>query len=314
MLTEKRLNEALKRAKIFDFDKNDKYIFFSDVHRGDNSMSDEFARNQSIYLHAMNYYYCNGYRYVEIGDGEELWEHAKFMHIRRAHSDVYELLRRFFLDNRLTLIYGNHNIFMKNPHYVKNNLYYYYDEYLEKNNDLFPGIKVYESIILKYKETGQEVFVVHGHQGDLINDQLWRVSMLMLRYFWRYMHIIGFRNPASPAKNVFKVHKIEKNFNKWNISKKILMICGHTHRPKFPGKEDLPYINTGCCVHPRGITGVEIVNGQVMMVNWRVKPNEEGMLYINRKVIRGPLPIDYFNNFTHDEIKNKYLSQGINFE
>lgn len=296
MLTDKRLNEALKNASIMEFTNKDKFIFFSDVHRGDNSMSDEFAHNQSIYMHAMNFYYCNGYRYIEVGDGEELWEHARFMHIRRAHSDVYDLLRKFYQDGRLTLLYGNHNIFFKNPHFVRNNLYSYYDEYLDKLTDLYPGINVYESIRLKSRETGQEIFVVHGHQGDLINDQLWKVSMFMLRYFWRYMHIIGFRNPASPAKNVLKVHKIEKNFNKWNQDQRVMMICGHTHRPKFPGKEDLPYFNTGCCVHPRGITGIELENGQVMLVNWRVRPNEKGMLYIDRKIIRGPLAIDYFMN------------------
>lgn len=281
-------------AKVIPFDENDKFIFFSDVHRGDNSMSDEFAHNQSIYMHALNYYYSNNYTYIEIGDGEELWEHARFTHIRRAHSDVYDLLGKFYADNRLTIIYGNHNIFLKNHTYVKNHLYRYYDEYLEKERELYPGIEVYESIIMKQKRTGQEIFIVHGHQGDLINDQLWRVSMVMLRYFWRYMHIVGFRNPASPAKNVIKQHKIEKNFNKWNAKKRMLMICGHTHRPKFPGRDDLPYINTGCCVHPRGITGIEMFNGEIMMVDWRVKPNEDGMLYIDRKVIRGPLPISYY--------------------
>lgn len=295
MLTEKRLNEAYKNAKEIPFDDTSKYIFFSDVHRGDNSMSDEFAHNQSIYYHALNYYYGKDYTYIEVGDGDELWEHAKFNYIRGAHSDVYGLLKKFFNSERLIMLYGNHNIFLKSPHFREKNVFHFYDDYLQTKADLFPGIVVYESVVLKHRQTNQNIFVVHGHQGDLINDQLWWVSMLMLRYFWRYMHMVGFQNPASPAKNVHKQHKIEKNFNKWNKKNNIMMICGHTHRPKFPGKGDMPYFNTGCCVHPRGITGIEIVNGEILMVNWRVNPDKEGVLKITRKVIRGPVPIIKYN-------------------
>ncbi|MBC8061451.1 MAG: serine/threonine protein phosphatase [Clostridiaceae bacterium] len=291
MLTEKRLNETYKNAKEISFDDNSKFIFFSDIHRGDNSMSDEFAHNQSIYYHALEYYYEKEYTYVEVGDGEELWEHAKFNYIRRAHSDVYELIKKFYNSDRFIMLFGNHNVFLKNPYFVEKNLYHYYDDYLQKESHLFPGIIVYESIILKHKQTSQEIFVVHGHQGDLINDQLWRLSMFMLRYFWRYMHIVGFKNPASPAKNIYKQHKIERNFNKWNRLNGVMMICGHTHRPKFPSRGEMPYFNTGCCVHPRGITGIEITNGKIMMVSWRVTPDKNGFLQINRTIIHGPTEI-----------------------
>jgi len=296
MLTEKRLNEAYRNAKEIPFDDDSKYIFFSDVHRGDNSMSDEFAHNQSTYYHALEYYYENGYTYVEVGDGDELWEHAKFNYIRSAHSDVYELLTKFFIAKRLIVLFGNHNIFLKNPEFVEKNLFCYYDEYLQKEIKLFPDIKVYESIILKHTQTLQEIFVVHGHQGDLINDQLWRISMVMLRYFWRYMHIVGFKNPASPAKNIYKQHKIERNFNKWNRLSGMMMICGHTHRPKFPSRGEMPYFNTGCCVHPREITGIEISNGEIMLVSWRVTPDKDGFLQIVRSVVHGPVKILDFDD------------------
>lgn len=297
MKTEERLNSAYGRSKCIEFDNKSKYIFFSDVHRGDNSMSDEFAHNQTIYYHALNHYFNEGYTYVEAGDGDELWEHARFGHIRSAHSDVYYLLSKIHQAGKLIMLYGNHNIFLKDPNYIKRNLHSYYDEYLEKENDLFPGLQVHEGIVLKHKETGREVFVVHGHQGDLMNDQLWWISMFMLRYFWRFMHIVGFRNPASPAKNVDKQHKIEKNFNKWNDKYKKILICGHTHRPKFPGKGESLYFNTGCCVHPRGISGIEIVGGQIMLVDWRVRPNFNGGLYIDKKIIRGPVPIESLEKY-----------------
>lgn len=288
MNTDGRLMRAYKSAQEIQFDDTSKIVFLSDVHRGDNSLSDEFAHNQNIYYHALNHYYNEGYTYVEVGDGDELWEHAKFEHIRSAHSDVYWLLSQFHEVNRLIMLYGNHNMHFRNPQFVEKNLQEFYDEYLEERGTLFPEIKVHESIILRHSDTGQKIFVVHGHQGDLLNDQLWRVSMAWMRYFWRIMHIIGFRNPASPAKNRVKRHKIEKNFSDFIQRHGIILICGHTHRPKFPNPGEVPYFNDGCCVHPRGISGIEIVDGKIMLVDWRVRPNNKGSLYISRKVIRGP--------------------------
>jgi hypothetical protein len=73
MFTDRRLTEAYKGAKVEYFDENSRYIFFSDCHRGDDSVSDEFTRNQNVLLHALDYYFNNGYIYVEVGDGDELW-------------------------------------------------------------------------------------------------------------------------------------------------------------------------------------------------------------------------------------------------
>lgn len=294
MKTMKRLTRAYENAEVIEFDSNSKYIIFGDVHRGDNSMSDEFAHNQNIYNFAMKYYLDNGYTYIEAGDGDELWEHAKFKLIRSAHSDVFCLLRDFYADDRLIMLYGNHNMILRNPHFTQHQMETFDDEYDEATSKLFPGIKIREGIVLKYKDTGQEFLVVHGHQGDLMNDQLWRISMLSLRYFWRFMHVIGFHNPSSPSKNSLKRHKIEINFYKWINENRKHIICGHTHRPQFPKANGASYFNTGCCIHPRGITGIEIADGEIMLTDWRIKPNEDGDLRITKKVIRGPKKLTDF--------------------
>lgn len=296
MFTDKRLTNAYKSAKIEYFDKSSRYIIFSDAHRGDDSVSDEFSRNQNIFSHALDYYYAHGYVYVEAGDGDELWEHARFKHIRLAHSDVFLTLKRFYDKNRLIFLYGNHNIFLRSKMYVRHNFYDFYDEYKQGNYDLFRGIIPYQALVLKDKTSGQEILIVHGHQGDLMNDQLWIVSMLMLRYFWRFMHLVGFQNPASPAKNLYKRHRIEKNYKKWIRRHKMMLICGHTHRPKFPKKNELPYFNSGCCIHTKGLTGIEISEGNIMMVDWRIRADEVGVLRIERHVMRGPESIKRYNN------------------
>ncbi len=294
MFTTQRLNQAYETAHRISYDKNSKFILFSDVHRGDNSISDEFAHNQNIYYFALQYYYNEGFTYVEAGDGDELWEHSKFDVIRYAHSDVFMLLRDFYLNNRFVMLFGNHNNTFRNLNTIQNNLFHFYDEYEEFFNQLFPNIRVHESVILENRELDQEILVVHGHQGDFINDQIWPIMRFLSRHFWRYFHIIGFRNPASPAKNIHKRHKIEKNYTKWIQHSRKILIAGHTHRPKYPKSYELPYFNTGCCIHPRNITGLEIQNNEIAMVEWRIMPNASGTLQIKRRVTRGPMPIESF--------------------
>ena len=70
MNTIKKLLNAYNTAKKVNFDASSKFVFFSDIHRGDNSLADEFAHNQNIYLFALQHYLEEGYTYIEVGDGD----------------------------------------------------------------------------------------------------------------------------------------------------------------------------------------------------------------------------------------------------
>jgi UDP-2,3-diacylglucosamine pyrophosphatase LpxH len=302
-LAEKRLTEAYKNAKVEYFDRNSKYIFFSDCHRGDCTPSDEFAKNQNIFLFALEHYYRNGFTYVELGDGDELWEHSNFKHIRLAHDEVYTLIKKYFDDNRFIMLYGNHNIHLKYKDFVEKNFYKFYDEYNEEEIELFPGLTPYEAVVFKHKYTGQEILAVHGHQGDRMNDRLWHFNMITVRYFWKFLHSVGFINPASPVKNAEKIHKIERIYGNWIKKNKTMIICGHTHRPHFPKAHELPYFNDGSCVRASGIQGIEIENGKILLIEWRIRTDESGDLHIKRKVLRGPEPIENF------DLRNKQIDR-----
>jgi UDP-2,3-diacylglucosamine pyrophosphatase LpxH len=291
MLTDHRLSEAYLKAKVYPFDQSSKYIIFSDWHRGDDSISDEFTRNQTLSVAALSYYNDKGYVFIEAGDGDELWEYKEFNHIRAAHTDVFTVMKKFYEDDRLIMIYGNHNIRLRDPRYVEKNYFYFYDEYQDKCIPLFKGIQPVESVVLKSRVNGQKIFIVHGNQGDFLNDQWWFLTMLSLRYFWRFMHLVGFKNPASPAKNQMKRHFVEKKYDRWLQRHPVMLICGHTHRMKFSKPGKLPYFNSGCGINTKGITGIEIVDGCIMLVQWRVQANQDGLLETKRRVIRGPEPI-----------------------
>jgi len=52
----------------------DRYIFFSDLHRGARNGADDFCRTERATNAALAYYNRLGYTLVLIGDVEELWE------------------------------------------------------------------------------------------------------------------------------------------------------------------------------------------------------------------------------------------------
>ncbi len=290
-----RLDQVFENATPVYFDKTSKFVFFSDQHRGDDSLSDEFGRNKPIFNYALKYYYDNGYTYVEVGDGDEIWEHNNFEVIRNAHVTTFNRLKDFFDDNRMYMLFGNHNICYKNPARVAKDLYSVYDEYMGEQEELFPGIKIYEGLVFIEKNTGQEIFVVHGHQGDLLNDTLHFLSYGLFRFLWRFMHIIGLKNPASPAKSRRKRHKIEKMYDVWIKKRNKILICGHTHRPKFAIAGESAYFNSGSCVNPRGIFCLELVDDCLSLATWRVSTKRDGTMIIKRTVLNGPIPIEKYN-------------------
>lgn len=294
MSTSDRLTEVFESSKEIVFEDSSKFIFFSDCHRGDNSWTDDFADNQSLLFHALDHYYKNGFTYIEIGDGDELWENKRFEVIRQQHSDLFWLMSKFHEGKRLYLIWGNHDIERKNKKRVENTLYQYYDEREKKDKSLFKNIEVHEGLVLRHSVTNNKIFLVHGHQGDLLSDSFWWFSRFLVRHLWRHLQLLGVRDPTSPAQNFKKQVEVEKNIIDWVKAKNQMLIAGHTHRPMFPIEGEPPYFNDGSCVHPRCVTGIEIQNNEIMLIKWLLKPNENGALCVTRELVEGPKELKSF--------------------
>ncbi len=284
-----RLTRAYENAKIVPFDDSSKFILFSDCHRGDNSFADDFANNRNIYFHALKHYYNEGFDYCEIGDGDELWENINFESIFEAHKDVFGLIRLFHLNNRLHMLWGNHDMVYKDPEYVKKNLSSYFEPIDGTDKELFEGINYHEGVVLKHSETHQEIFLTHGHQADWWNYTFWRWSRFLVRVLWKPLQVWGIADPTSPAKNYKELIKIERRIKKWILQNNLLItIVGHTHRPRFPEPGDIPFFNDGSCVHPRSITGIEIENGKISLIKWQISTTEDGTLRVVRVLLEGP--------------------------
>ncbi|WP_250433242.1 metallophosphoesterase family protein [Hanstruepera flava] len=293
--SKKRLDKAYKESTIINFDDSSKFILFSDCHRGDNSFADDFANNRNIYFHALKHYYTEGFTYCELGDGDELWENLTFKSIFEAHKNVFLLLKSFHKADRLHMLYGNHDMVYKDQNYVKKHLSTYFEPISGKDEELFSNIIYHEGLVLKHKETNQELFLTHGHQGDWWNYTFWKWSRFMVRVLWKPLNVMGIADPTSPAKNYKELIKVERRIKKWIINNNnLITIVGHTHRPRFPEPGDIAFFNDGSCVHPRSITGIEIENGKISLIKWQIATTDDGTLKIVRVLLEGPHKlIDY---------------------
>ena len=284
-----RLNKSFEGAPRLPLNNRTKYVLISDCHRGVGSSNDNFLKNQNLYFAALQHYYRLGYTYIELGDGDELWENTKIEQIIKIHSDVFCLLSHFYNCGRLYMLYGNHDMVKKDAGYVSNN---FSDWPLCENNPhlhkqpLLPNLKFYEGIILENtcSPDSMNIYLTHGHQTDLFNSSLWKFSRFLVRYLWKPLEKYGVLDPTSAAKNYTRQNKTERRLHHWAEHEKHILITGHTHRPRLLN-DDPYYYNSGSCVHRFCITCLEIEHMHFRLVKWMLATRTDLSLYVSREVM-----------------------------
>jgi len=359
----------LERIRRLTITPGMKLIVMSDMHRGDGSGADDFAKNALIYRCALEHYLKNGFTYIELGDAEELWENDNFDQIYITHTPVYELLAKFHdpdpAKTRYLKVWGNHDLYWKDQEAVY--------------RTLFPGIEIHEGIFLtapkgwkggvgkdEAKEFGAgergalpsqrpsddgiidsgsgsnsvkaeggatggscggsaaiggAILLLHGHQADpKCSGEGAAVSRFFVHHFWPDLQRCGIKDPTRAALNPGLCNEVDRQLHEWanhNDQAIVTIIAGHTHRAvfenlslterrymeskvktdgvKIKNQPDGRYYNTGSCVHPLSITGIEITfNGghgpQLRLVEWG-QAAEGHALTIQRTVLEGPQPV-----------------------
>lgn len=264
----KRISRAFDEALKLPLDQNSRYILFSDCHRGIGNAGDNFLKNEFLYLAALKHYFQNGFTYLELGDGDELWENRSMKKIKNIHEPSFAMIAQFYHAGRLYALYGNHDIIKKNPSFQQKHFDFYYCA-RHQQHPLCPGITFYSGIILQDALQKKDIYLTHGHQADTLNSTFWRFSRFLVRYVWRPLEKLGVPDPTSAAKNSTKKENTEKVLTEWARQNDHILITGHTHRPMI-GTKDSPYCNSGSCIHPAGITGIEIQNRCIILVKWSV--------------------------------------------
>ena len=70
-------------------------------------------------------------------------------------------------------------------------------------------------LILKHRAYKRSIFLVHGHQGDLINDKWWKLGRFLVRYLWGPLEQFGGNDPTGAAKNEKKRNETERRLMSW---------------------------------------------------------------------------------------------------
>jgi hypothetical protein len=269
------------RVCVLNVDAADKFIIFSDQHKGNRDYADDFSGNEFNYLKALEYYHRQNFSFINLGDSEEIWKY-KVEAVLPKNEKAFAA-EAAFQPNKYFKTFGNHDIIWKNKWDV---------ERLLKNYFTLP-LPVYEGIILKttVADEALTIFCTHGHQGDKMSDNN-AFSTWVVAHIWapiqRYLKI----NVNTPSKDYSLRNKHNQLMHQWSSNRKnVLLITGHTHCPVFASgkysthpsnkiekdaheKLKPSYYNTGCCCFSDGdITGIEIEDGYIRLIKWHQENN-----------------------------------------
>lgn len=266
---QQRLTAAYRRALPLAVDDDSRYIFFSDLHRGDGGPADAFAPNSHLFLHVLRCYFHRGYTYVEVGDGDDLWQVRRFATVRQTYGALFDLLHDFDARRRLFILYGNHDCGAVDS-----------DEHQKD------GIRTYESLTLHHRSGGGELFVVHGHQADRATGPVTRaVNRFLVTPLQRLMrgNLSEAQQDAAiryfvtrPVRYQLRRYSrvVERRLLQWSSSRRVLTLCGHTHRARFAHGSLPAYFNCGSGIVPGAITGIELVEGHLRSIRWTAAGRE----------------------------------------
>lgn len=293
MSTFRRISKAFENALCLPLESYSKYVIFSDCHRGTGTANDNFLKNELLYLAALKHYFQTDFTYLELGDGDELWENRSFDAIKQMHPDSFKILSDFHRNGRFFSVYGNHDITKRQSKFSETHCHSYFCQQQLCHRPLFPYITFYPAIILKDERKKKDIYLIHGHQADFLNSTLWPLSRFLVRYIWRPLELLGIQDPTSAAKNYRKKKISEKCLVSWAEQHHHILISGHTHHPMI-GAVKSPYFNTGSCVSPSGITCIEIENRCISLAKWNLKTDHQQHVYAAKSILGKTVCIDEY--------------------
>ncbi|WP_207536505.1 metallophosphoesterase [Desertivirga arenae] len=293
-----------KYGPVLSVSPADKFIVFSDQHKGGKDGSDDFSYAERNYLRALEYYNEERFTFISLGDAEELWEN-NILTVTKYNKSSFELEKLFLRRKAFIKVFGNHDLYWDNDPLAPVTLRSIYGE----------DLKVFEGVILKIQVSSQplSIFLTHGHQGDKQSDGNW-FSKWFVSTIWAPLQLYLELNLNTPAYNTVLKSKHNQFMYEWVAPlKNVLLITGHTHQPVFLSltylerlfgrlfrarqandreqveslqaeikirgvKENTKtdflsyqptYFNTGCCCFSDGdITGIEIEGGYMRLIKW----------------------------------------------
>ena len=265
---EKRIYEALNklfitinekpgdRGLVFNVKKADKFVILSDQHKGARNNADDFAYAEPNYLAALEFYNEENFTYINLGDSEDLWENL-LEPVIKHNKENFGLERKFLERNAFVKVFGNHDLYWDNDPLAGFNLKRIYGQ----------SVPIYEGVILKYAFGDKllNIFLTHGHQGDLQSDGNW-FSKWFVSNVWAPLQSYLRINPNTPAYDNQLKSKHNRMMYNWSSTQKDLaLVTGHTHQPVFASLTHLEqlYVKLQFAKELKNLTEIEELNKSI---------------------------------------------------
>lgn len=222
-----------KRGPIMALNLNSKIVILSDQHKGAKNGSDDFMFAERNYLAALSYYNQQKFCYINLGDSEELWENT-FEAVKKNNRASFEAEKLFLQRNAFVKIFGNHDLYWDNDPLASFNLEGIYGQ----------KVKIFEGAILQVpvNNTLLNIFLTHGHQGDLQSDGNW-FSKWFVSVIWARLQSYLRLNPNTPAFDDRLKTAHNRMMYEWSAAQNnLLLITGHTHQAVFASLTHLEHL------------------------------------------------------------------------
>lgn len=213
-------DEPGKKGFVIPFNPDvDRFIIFSDQHKGRKNGADDFITAEPTYIAALEFYNDAGFHLISLGDSEELWENT-VLQVKKNNQSSFDAEKKFILRQAFTKIFGNHDLDWDIDPLAPKYLQEIYDA----------PVTVLEGIILQAQVAGKALSLLctHGHQGDLQSDGNW-MSKFFIAKVWAPLQAYLRINPNTPANDKALKNLHNSIMYEWSSQQKNLFLITVTH-------------------------------------------------------------------------------------
>ena len=284
--------------------RRDRLVVFSDLHVGNRRRGDDFLKNAELFMDVLRQHYlAQGYTLILNGDIEELLRFS-LGEIEARWPDLYALFGRFYDAKRLYKVVGNHDIalplYKEYPfseilidalklRHKRDVLFLFHGHQASSFQTRFSvlggltlrylarplGIKNYSvsrSTFRKYKTERRVYSFSHadriasliGHTHRPLFESLSKVDSLR----FRIEQLCRQYTTARP----WEKRRLSEDIQRHKTE--LQQIYEHrgelkSRRSIYNSKLLIPCLfNSGCCIGKRGITAIELQDGEIALVHW----------------------------------------------
>jgi UDP-2,3-diacylglucosamine pyrophosphatase LpxH len=291
-------------APEIKLNRRSRLVVFSDLHVGNRRRGDDFLKNAKLFMHVLEqHYFSQGFSLVLNGDIEELLRFS-LHEIEARWGDLYALFDRFLAAERLYKVVGNHDIALPlhreypfsnalldglKLRYKDDVLFLFHGHQASSFQTRFNvlvgltlrylarplGIKNYSvsrSTYRRYKTERRVYSFSHaeriasliGHTHRPLFESLSKIDSLRFR-IEQLCRQYTTAHSASKRRLAEDIQRHKQELNQIYQQKEELA----SRRSIYNSRLLIPCLfNSGCCIGKRGITAIELYEGEIVLVHW----------------------------------------------